>query len=190
MRSWFAPAAEQLSPEDVDHALSAADLLQANLDQATTFRTATATYAHKHDLNTVDFQVLKAVVGAASVDRPATPSFLSRQLNLSASTLTSLLERLVQRGLLVRTRDSRDRRRVYLHYTPDAGRLVAEFFAHLFGAYHEMFADDSSETLAIGIEVLSRMAKANGQATLNIENSIPSPIADCDLSTMAGCRPS
>lgn len=48
---------------------------------------------------------------------------LARLLHLSASTLTDVIERLVQRKLLVRTTDARDRRRDMLDLTA-AGRRV------------------------------------------------------------------
>lgn len=56
-------------------------------------------------------------------DRPLTPGEVARELGLSAPAVTALADRLVAAGLVERTRDAEDRRRVHLRLTTE-GRLL------------------------------------------------------------------
>jgi len=51
------------------------------------------------------------------------PGDLARLLHVHPSTLTGVLQRLVERGLLVRTAEKEDRRRALLSLTPAGSRL-------------------------------------------------------------------
>ena len=55
---------------------------------------------------------------------PITSVELSRRVNLSPSTIVGILDRLEEKGLLIRERSIQDRRRVFLK-TTDAGRALA-----------------------------------------------------------------
>ena len=50
-----------------------------------------------------------------------TPGQLSSAVNLSQATITSIIDRLENRGLVIRTRSNQDRRKVYLSLT-DGGK--------------------------------------------------------------------
>ena len=56
----------------------------------------------------------------------AAPSALAKAASLSQATVTALLDRLETRGLLKRTRDVADRRRVHVNLTPDGMAVVKE----------------------------------------------------------------
>lgn len=56
---------------------------------------------------------------------PLTGIEIARRIQLSASTVVGILDRLEDKGLVVRERDSKDRRRVGVTATPD-GRMLAE----------------------------------------------------------------
>lgn len=63
----------------------------------------------------------------ALIDEPAlTPGQLARRMALSQATVTGILDRLEDRGLVERRRDGQDRRRVLLYATAAGRRLAAE----------------------------------------------------------------
>jgi len=65
--------------------------------------------------------VLQLVTGAGRV----LPSSIARQVHLTQATVTSLVDKLVAAGLVRRTRDTEDRRRIWIDAT-DAGRRLIE----------------------------------------------------------------
>jgi len=54
-----------------------------------------------------------------------TCSDLTREVDLSASTVNGIIDRLEKKGLAIRERDKVDRRKVYVHITPK-GRALAQ----------------------------------------------------------------
>lgn len=58
-------------------------------------------------------------------DGPLTLSALAESVSLSASTTNGIVDRLEQKGLLIRHRDHVDRRKVFLHIT-DAGQDITQ----------------------------------------------------------------
>ena len=108
-----------------------AELVQAAVTHTSLLNTMTVKFARSHDLNHIDFQVLTAIITSANSDITVTPGYISDSLALSASTLTSILERLAKRELIVRDRDSADKRRIALYYTEDAARLMVEYYRAL-----------------------------------------------------------
>ena len=60
----------------------------------------------------------------ALVSRPLTPGALAREMASTQATVTGIVDRLESRGLVTRTRDAVDRRRVNVTLT-DAGRELA-----------------------------------------------------------------
>lgn len=148
-----------------------ASLVHADQVQAMTVRTAAARFAHAHRLNLIDFQVLQTVVASRDADRTATPGSISEQLSLSASTLTSILERLVARGLLVRERDSADRRRISVYYTEDSARLVMDFYRHLTAVYDQAYGElDDAETRS-RVEFLSVLTECHERVAEQIDTT-------------------
>ncbi|WP_101653473.1 MarR family winged helix-turn-helix transcriptional regulator [Brevibacterium ihuae] len=134
-----------------------ASLVHADQVQAMTVRTAAAKFAHAHRLNLIDFQVLQTVVASRDADRTATPGSIAEQLSLSASTLTSILERLVARGLLVRERDSADRRRISVYYTEGSARLVMDFYRQLTESYDRIYGSLDDDEIRSRVEFLTAL---------------------------------
>ncbi len=77
--------------------------------------------AQTHGLTSPQAVVLKA----AATQHPLTTGELADRVSLSQATVTDILKRLEQRGLIERRRDTRDRRRVLVSVTQDGQQLVA-----------------------------------------------------------------
>lgn len=71
---------------------------------------------------------------------PLTASELSGRVSLSAATLSGMLERLEERGLLLRQRDDQDRRRQWLSTSEEGRSLLAEAPSLLPPALRDGFA--------------------------------------------------
>ena len=74
-----------------------------------------------HGLTGPQSLVLRATIGADGL----TAGELARQVSLSQATVTDIVKRLEARGLMVRTRDAADRRRVIITATAKGRRLQA-----------------------------------------------------------------
>ena len=66
----------------------------------------------------------RAVLAVLETQPGASSTTLARAAGVGQATLTEMLDRLVARGLVVRTRSTTDRRRVELALTADAERLL------------------------------------------------------------------
>lgn len=93
-----------------------------------------------HGLTGPQSLVLRATIGAQGV----TAGELARQISLSQATVTDIVKRLEARGLLTRTQDKADRRRVIVSATAKGRRLQAsappllqETFVRRFEALHD-----------------------------------------------------
>jgi DNA-binding MarR family transcriptional regulator len=82
-------------------------------------RAAMEEQAEQHDLHLRDYLVLTAL---GTLDQP-TQLALGQALGVDKTTLTSLLDRLEQRGLVIRRPDPRDRR-ARLPEVTEAGRVL------------------------------------------------------------------
>ena len=77
-------------------------------------------------------------------------SELSRQTGLAMTTLTSMLDRMEQAGLVRRDRDAKDRRRVRIVLTSKARELQHDFdevSAQMNAIHYEGFTDEEVEQL-------------------------------------------
>lgn len=74
----------------------------------------------EHALTEPQLICLAAIAGSEQI----TASVLSRRLHLSQSTVTGILDRLEKKGLVERTRDTRDRRKVNLKVTPTGQSML------------------------------------------------------------------
>jgi DNA-binding MarR family transcriptional regulator len=68
------------------------------------------------------FNLLQVVAGAGG---PVTPTQIGERLIVSTATVTGLVDTLEKRGLVTRTRDDGDRRRVRVEITPEAASVLA-----------------------------------------------------------------
>lgn len=90
-----------------------------------------ARFARLHQLNGSDLRALIALLDAERAGTPASPGWLSAQLQMTSAATTTLIDRLATRGLIARQGDPSDRRRVLLVVTEQAQQLGESFFGPL-----------------------------------------------------------
>lgn len=73
-------------------------------------------------LSPVQLMILQVVANEGQL----TASALSKRVSLTAATLSGQLDRLAERGLLLRQRDDQDRRRQWLLLTPEGRALQTQ----------------------------------------------------------------
>lgn len=162
---------EQSSANAPSPRLSIVELIHANQVQTMVSRTAAAQFAHTHGLNLIDFHVVQSVISLGDDQETATPGYIARGLSLSASTLTSILERLVRAGYLVRERDSADRRRISIYYTDKSAQLMADFYRHLAAQYEAAFESADEAQVQSHIAFVSELEAANQRVVTEFEKS-------------------
>lgn len=103
-------------------------------------------FAALHGLHRTDLHALIHLLDADRAGITATPGWLGAQLGLASPAVTALADRLVRLGLVRRTADSVDRRRVILGVEDRAVELGWSFFGPLIGemvaATDEFTADE------------------------------------------------
>lgn len=90
-----------------------------------------AEFAHLHRMHPTDLRALIHLLDAGRAGITATPGWLGEQLGLNSASVTALIDRLERLGLIRRTRDGRDRRRILLDVEPQAEALGWDFFGPL-----------------------------------------------------------
>lgn len=108
---------------------------------------ASIRFATERNFNQADFRVLFAIMSASDRDITVTPGFIAERMSLSASTLTSILERLSERGYIVRDKDDADKRRIALYYTERAAQIAVDFYRHV-GLMLTPIADERRNEIA------------------------------------------
>ena len=79
-------------------------------------------------VHTADATAFSEIIYAQETDEPLTPIKLSRRIGLTSGATASLLNRLEDAGLIVRSREHADRRRVTLRATPEVAREAKAVF--------------------------------------------------------------
>ena len=92
-----------------------------------------AAFGARHGLGGTDVRALVALLDLARAGAPATPGALAAELQLSSAACTALVDRLTAAGLVERSADQDDRRRVRLLVTAHARDLGERFFAGFLG---------------------------------------------------------
>ncbi|MFG3093093.1 MarR family winged helix-turn-helix transcriptional regulator [Streptomyces antibioticus] len=92
-----------------------------------------AEFAARHGLHPTDVRALIHLLDAARAGTRATPGRLGEQLRLNSAGTTALVDRLERLGLVQRSRDTADRRRVLLNVTEKATELGWAFFGPVIG---------------------------------------------------------
>ncbi|MFI0163446.1 MarR family winged helix-turn-helix transcriptional regulator [Streptomyces sp. NPDC017095] len=92
-----------------------------------------AEFAARHGLHPTDVRALIHLLDAARAGTRATPGWLGEQLRLNSAGTTALVDRLERLGLVRRSRDTADRRRVLLHVEEKATELGWTFFGPVIG---------------------------------------------------------
>ncbi|WP_405558645.1 MarR family transcriptional regulator [Streptomyces sp. NBC_01171] len=92
-----------------------------------------AEFAARNGLHPTDVRALIHLLDAARADTRATPGWLGEQLRLNSAGTTALVDRLERLGLVRRSRDTTDRRRVLLEVQEKATELGWTFFGPVIG---------------------------------------------------------
>ncbi|MFF4838351.1 MarR family winged helix-turn-helix transcriptional regulator [Streptomyces sp. NPDC001315] len=87
-----------------------------------------AEFAARNGLHPTDVRALIHLLDAARAGTRATPGWLGEQLRLNSAGTTALVDRLERLGLVRRSRDTIDRRRVLLEVEEKATELGWAFF--------------------------------------------------------------
>jgi DNA-binding MarR family transcriptional regulator len=99
-------------------------------------------------------------------------SGLVAMLGVSLSTVSGLVERLVDQGLATRREDSLDRRQVVVAPTPAAAALIERFRElnkHQFETLLDVLSDDELQIVAQAMESLARAAADGGRDASNTD---------------------
>lgn len=138
-------------------------IVRANQRQLISLRSATARFLRSERLSVTDFHVLQLISMSAAEARPARPQEICRHLDISASTLTSITERLAAAGFVDRQRQTSDRRRTALLPTAAADALLQRHHRLLTRSYAEVLAARPGAVLAACIEVVDALDAGNAR---------------------------
>lgn len=86
-------------------------------------------FAVRHDLHRTDADALSVLMAADADGRPVTTGALGAELGLTSGATTFAVNRLERAGLVRRTRDRDDGRRVFLSLSAPGRDLAARFYA-------------------------------------------------------------
>jgi DNA-binding MarR family transcriptional regulator len=84
----------------------------------------------------------------------ATPSDISDYLSMNTGAVTRLLDRMVDKNLIVRKADEKDRRRILLQITPEAKALYPRLPPLVAEVVKQFFHDIPAEDLTIFKQIL------------------------------------
>ena len=105
------------------------------------------------DLSMAQFNLLMAVQAAGEI----TGSELAGRLGVSPPSVSVMVERLVERGLLVRERSSEDRRKVVLRMSDEASIHFARIEEQVLASFVELVREIGPETAEKWVEVLQQV---------------------------------
>lgn len=123
-----------------------------------------AEFAARNGLHPTDVRALIHLLDASRAGVRATPGWLGGQLRLNSAGTTALVDRLERLGLVRRSRDTADRRRVLLEVEERATELGWAFFGPVIGELvtaAEGFEPDELETVR---RFLASALEATGRA--------------------------
>ncbi|MEJ9078660.1 MarR family transcriptional regulator [Gordonia malaquae] len=119
-----------------------------------------ADFARANALNTTDVRALIGLLDRERSGLQATPGWLAEHLAVNSASTTALVDRLVRRGLVTRSRDHVDRRRVVLVVTPAARDLGESFFEPVFNRISDAANAYSADEMDIVDRFLVDVASA------------------------------
>ncbi|OWA33708.1 hypothetical protein B9G55_20435 [Saccharibacillus sp. O16] len=96
---------------------------------------------------------------------PRTSSELAETFKVVKSSITAIVTRLVDRGLIERTRSEADRREVYLSLTEHGLQMaerVDQRISEAVGGYLKHFREEEIETVLSGFERLAKLVMEDG----------------------------
>jgi DNA-binding MarR family transcriptional regulator len=129
-----------------------ADLLARLIGEAILFNEGVASAL---GVSAVDLQTFGVI---ARHDGPITPSEVSAQTGLPASTVTRVLDRLEQRGFITRSSVPSDRRKIGLEVVASKAAEVAQYYAGKIAQIERLNARRSGAEVAAVLSYLSDLA--------------------------------
>ncbi len=105
------------------------------------------------DLSLAQFNLLMAVQTQGAI----TGGELAAQLGVSPPSVSVMVERLVERGLLVRERSKEDRRKVVLRISHDEALHLARIEEQLLASFVDLVEEVGDETADKWVEVLGQV---------------------------------
>lgn len=105
---------------------------------------------------------------------PITPSVLAREMDLSHATVTGIVDRLESQGLLARTRDAVDRRRVVIGLTAKGSTLAQSAPSALQDIFSGRLAALTMEEQSAIHHSLERIVEMMGAGKLVPDPALPS----------------
>lgn len=85
---------------------------------------------------------------------------LSKILNVSAPSVSTMVERLVEKDILTRTRDRKDRRKVFIAVTAETSRVIEIIEKAILEMFEELIQKIGSETSDMWCKVLIALESA------------------------------
>lgn len=111
-------------------------------------------------VNTADAEAFGEILYAQDRGEPLSPSTLSHRLGLGSGATAMLLNRLENAGLVVRSREHRDRRIVTLRIAPEVKDQAIEFFAPLADRVDAMMKGHPDQFLHAVVALLDELHAA------------------------------
>ena len=126
----------------------------------------------RHGLSAAGRQVLAILDGAGE---PLSPTTIAERLIVTTATVTSLLDTLEGRGLVVRHRDPHDRRKLLVSITDEAREVVDDFLP---------------EVVALQTAVMAGLSESDRQRLLRTLTVIDDGMRGVDVDrTLAAAAP-
>ncbi|MGB7364312.1 MAG: MarR family winged helix-turn-helix transcriptional regulator [Rhodococcus sp. (in: high G+C Gram-positive bacteria)] len=132
-----------------------------------------AQFGRTHDLHATDIRALICLLDRDRAEQEATPGWLGKELGLNSASTTALVDRMERRGLVVRRRDTRDRRRVILDVSSDAHELGWSFFGRFIARAVDAAATFTPEQRDTVRLFLASMSRAMSQEDTPDDGSSP-----------------
>ncbi|GIE78589.1 hypothetical protein Aph02nite_45390 [Actinoplanes philippinensis] len=124
-------------------------------------------------VGTADAEAFGHVAYAQDRGTPISPKDLARRIGLSTGATTTLINRLESAGLVVRSREHRDRRVVTLRIPPDVEEQTLRFFAPLRDRVDALMKQHPPELLRQLVTVLDELNLATADVVRSLESSRP-----------------
>ncbi|HEX5598947.1 MAG TPA: MarR family transcriptional regulator [Micromonosporaceae bacterium] len=133
-------------------------------------------------LNRTDLRALDVLLAS---DNPLSAGALTTALKLSPAATTTVIDRLECAGLVTRTRDAENRRRVMVTATPAALAVEQDIYAPVGAAGHQALQRYTSDQLAMILDFLqtARQVQEDQTARVSALSERPVPAADARCTT-------
>ncbi|MDP4333669.1 MarR family transcriptional regulator [Curtobacterium sp. A7_M15] len=142
------------------------EVMQALRDWAVAFTELNQQMAAWLDLPTTDANALGQVLWAASAGEPLSPARLGQLIGMTSGSVTVLVDRLEGAGLIARSREHTDRRRVTLRPTAaaeDRARAFAERSSDEIAAVLRHTDDDVLRQATLFLRTITGAATASAR---------------------------